>query len=313
MTHRHLILLILFSASACTTDDYSAGVTSFSQAVTKADSAEQSVATAAQTAQLDQWVKNEARKPPTDVSIDLAKCAAPSGYHAGDCSVVSLSNGAPPLIPDRSPVAALAKYSTLLAAIVTDKTCTTLESDAKDLGTSIDDMAKLAKAEDFAGAASPLATVASTFACWSIEKRQLTILRTATSAADPIIAKLVTLIADEDRSMTYNIANDDLSQLDAAEVDYQSTNSAADLGRMVSLASAVDKAQTLSAASLIIKVGTLHHNLTTGLQSPQVNLKNVQNDAEKLGTEAESLASSANSLASIADKMGSRAGTKTAN
>ena len=153
----------------------------------------------------------------------------------------------------------------------------------------------------------------STIACWSIEKRQLAILRTATSTADPIIAQLVTLIADEDRSMTYNIANDDLSQLDAAEVDYQRTNSAADLGRMVMLASAVDKAQTLSAASLIIKVGTLHHNLTTDLQSPQVNLKNVQNDAEKLGTEAESLASSANSLASIADKMGSRAGTKTAN
>lgn len=290
------ISLTATTIAACTPPDYSDGITAFSQAVTKVDTAEQALAAADQQARLNGWLAGAQRGDPKLVSIDETKCGVGSGtYHAGDWTVVWSGQNAP-ITPKPSSMNSLEKYAALLSSVVADKTCASLQSDAKDLGTAVGDLAKDAKATALAAAAGPLATIVSTAGCLAIENMQLSILRQATSAANPIVQKLVPIISDRDTDMYDTAINDAHRQLYDANVSYNLTRSVSDLKLMVSLTQILEKLKLAPPGPAVEKMAGLHRDLTEDLAAPTVNLKRVQNDAQALIAAAVSVTSAAESL-----------------
>jgi len=289
--------MLAVGLAACTTADYSSGVTAFSQAVTQADTTEQALATADQQAKLDQWLYHVERVHDKPDLPDFAKCRAlGGGYRAGDCTV-TFDGAPPPLTADKSAMASLVKYAALLSSVVADKTCTSLTSDAKDLGTAVKDIAKDAGGSSLSAAAAPIATLAATGGCYFIAADQLRILRTATSAASDPVNQLVTLIAANSRLMQDDVLENTISELQDASLRYSESRSSAGLKLVVSLSQAVDGLQTSPAADVIIKkLGTLHQTLASDLASPKVDLKNVENDAQAFGTSMATVAASLDTL-----------------
>ena len=191
----------------------------------------------------------------------------------------------------------LTKYAALLSAVVADKTCSSLQSDATSLASSVSDMAKDAKQPELASAAAPIATIVSTFGCLIITNEQLSILREATKDANPIIVKLVPLIAQNDQDMYTNVLEDDVRQLGDATVAYNTSKSASDLTKIVSLSQAVDSAQASQPGPLIQKLATLHQTLTDDLAAPTVNLKRIESDAQAFVADEKAVSAAVGTLA----------------
>ena len=288
------VLLIV----ACSPSDYADGIKGFSQAVTAADTMEQTIITSAQQAALAQWTLAVAKTPSTTISVDLEQCRAlPAANDNAKC-VVSWSGGVVPFAAETSSMQSLIKYAATLASVVDDKTCASLQSDAKDLDTVIADLANDAKAPELASGIGPITTIVTTLGCLLIEHVQISILRQATVNADSIIQQLVPLIEKKNSRLFSEIINDSVSQLDRAQVTYNVTHQPADLGKMVALAAAVNKAKARPPGPVIDKIGTLHATLTQDLGSHTVNLKRVQNDAQELIAAAQNVSSSIKTLQS---------------
>ena len=268
--------------TGCAPADYSDGVSNFSQAVTAANTAEQSLITAERQARLNEWAQKALRSPTQQVSVDLAKCHAQFGdYHAGDCAVTW--RGAPaPAAPRQSSFEHLIKYAALLSAVTADKTCASVQSDAQSLATSLGDLAKDAKATGLASAAGPVSTVVSVLACLSVQAAQLSVLRVSTSEANPIIQDLIPIVVSKDATMYRIVLDDNVRQLQSAVLGYSQTRSASDLASIVSLAAAIDSAELNPPGPAIAKIAPLHEALTADLKAPTVSLKRVENDAQAL-------------------------------
>lgn len=183
----------------------------------------------------------------------------------------------------------LVKYASLLSAILADKTCASLQTDANSIASSVSDMAKDARQSALANAASPLATIASTVGCMVIDREQLSILREATKEANPVVQKLVPLIAQNDSDLYGTVIEYDVGELDTAIVSYNTSKSAADLAKAVSLAQAVDKAQASQPGQLVAQLGTLHQALTNDLTDRTVNMKIFENDAKAFIADAQAV------------------------
>jgi hypothetical protein len=206
------VLPLLMMLAGCMTADFADGVTGFSGAVTKVDNSETALARADQQAQMDQWSGMAGRAPRTAISADLVKCNA-TPYQAGDCRLTATivdSRGVKekrpaPVTVVKSSLPALKAYSAQLAAVVADQSCATLKSNAKSLAGEVSDLAKLAGDAGFASRADPISTIAATVGCWQINRAQLQILKTATQTADPIVQKLVPVIADKNAQMAADV------------------------------------------------------------------------------------------------------------
>jgi hypothetical protein len=172
-TVRLIALLISLTAqAACTPSDYADGITAFSTAVDKANSAEQALIATYQQNTLDQTAAQVAGGNLSYGRPDLVKCRGnPGPYHAGDC-VVQFGGQAAPVTAGPSSLASLTKYAELLSSVVTDKTCDTLDTDAKGLATSIGDIANDARNPSLAVPAAALATIVSAIGCGVIETAQ---------------------------------------------------------------------------------------------------------------------------------------------
>lgn len=293
--HLHFSIVICGSLAVvgCTPADYSDGINSFSQAVSQANTTEQTLATSEEKVVVANYVQHSAGQ---NAVVDLSKCRAnPGPYKAGDC-VVEVGGKSPPTA-EPSSMAGLTKYAALLSAVVADKTCASLQSDATSIASSVSDMAKDAQEPALGSTASPLATIVSTFGCLIIANEQLSILREATKDANPVIQKLVPLIAQNDQDMYLNILEDNLRQLNDATVAYNISKSASDLAKVVSLTQTVDSAQASQPGPLISKLGTLHQSLTDDLAAPTVNLKTIENDAQALIADAKAVNSAVKTLA----------------
>jgi hypothetical protein len=296
MTRVGVVHVPILLMAACSPSDYADGIKSFSKAVTAADTMEQTIGASAQQAALTQWTLAAAKTPPTTISVDLGQCrTSPTAKDSAKC-VVSWSGGAVPFAAETSSMQSLIKYAATLAAVVDDKTCTSLQSDAKDLDNVIADLAKDAKAPQLAAGIGPITTIVTTLGCLLIEHVQISILRQATTNADPIIQQLVPLIEHKNSLMFGVIINDSVRQLTRAQVTYNVSHQPADLGKMVALAAAVNKTKATPPGPVIDKIGTLHATLTQDLASHTVNLKRVQNDAQELIAAAQSVSSSIKAL-----------------
>ena len=283
------ILLMLTALSACTTADYASGVGSFSQAVTKLGAAEQALAAADQQARLRQWRDLAGSEPPTHVFVDLGKCrpATAAAYRPGDCAVQSQAHGPAPVAQRPSSMQALTVYAGLLSDITAEKTCASLQTDGQDLAKSIAGMAGQLKDTRLADAAGPFATLASTATCWVIDRRKIDLLKTATLAADPVVAQLTILIADRDQQMADTIVDEQARELGKAGRAYQAGGG--EFTNLVSLASMVDQAQAASPRQAVESIAILHHELERDLQAPTVSLRRVQRDAETLLNNAQTI------------------------
>jgi hypothetical protein len=297
-TVRLIALLISLTAqAACTPSDYADGITAFSTAVDKANSAEQALIATYQQNTLDQTAAQVAGGNLSYGRPDLVKCRGnPGPYHAGDC-VVQFGGQAAPVTAGPSSLASLTKYAELLSSVVTDKTCDTLDTDAKGLATSIGDIANDARNPSLAVPAAALATIVSAIGCGVIETAQLKILRTATETADPIVATLTPIVVDKDSRLQGTAIDGTIAQLSAAESRYDGSRSAADLKQVVSLTHAIDQAHLAPPGPVIQKLADLHHTLTEDLQSPTVTLTRVQSDAKALIAVAGSVETAAITLA----------------
>jgi hypothetical protein len=141
-----------------------------------------------------------------------------------------------------------------------------------------------------------LATIVSTLGCLVVADEQLAILRKATKDANPVIQKLVPLIAQNDQDMYLTVLEDNIRQLSDATVAYNKSQSASDLAKVVSLTQAVDSAQASQPGPLISKLATLHQTLADDLATPTINLKIVESDAQAFIAEAKAVDSAVETL-----------------
>jgi hypothetical protein len=281
--------LLLQSLVACAPADYADGVKGFSQAVQQAATTEQALAAAAHQPLVDAWVADaQSKKEPVEFPV-MTKCR-PVGiaYHSGDC-LVKLGGTTVPA-NTKPTMTSMTKYATLLGAVVDDKTCSTLQTDSKDLATSTGDIAKAVKDTTFAAEASPLFTIVSTIGCVAIETLQIRILRQATTDADP-------LIASTDADLQAEALDQAGHQLLLAQARYSRTRSATDLEHAVAIGLSLDQAQLTPAGPTVLKLATLHGELTEDLQARTVNLARVKADAQSFISSALAIASAANTLA----------------
>jgi hypothetical protein len=305
------LLFGLTGLGACTAADYSDGINGFSQAVTAAAALGQPLAAAAQQAQKTQLLQSLATTNPKTVTLDPGCLGInPTGYHQGDCSVIigTAKMNYAGALPN---MASLTKYAAALSAVVADSSCATLQTDAGGLATTVSDIATKAGGKEAAASTGPISQIVAAAACSAIDAMQLRILRTATDAANPLIQKLVPLIADAYQLYYDTALNDAEKQTLVAMVAYQNaaalygkSKSAADLekesaslNQANTLAAAVDKARTSpSPGPVVAKIATLHQTLTEDLRSPTVSLKRVQSESQAFVTEANMLTSAAEAL-----------------
>jgi hypothetical protein len=281
------------AVAGCTTADYADGINSFSQAISQANTTEHALAASEEKVAVADYIQHSAGQKAV---VDFGKCrGVPGPYKAGDC-VVEVQGKSPPTTEPSSMVG-LTKYAALLSAVVADKTCASLQSDATSIASSVSDMAKDAQQPALGNAASPLATIVSTFGCLFIANEQLSILREATKDANPVIQKLVPLIAQNDQDMYLTVLEDDVDQLNHATVAYNASMSASNLAKVMSLTQAVDNAQASQPGPLITKLATLHQTLTDDLAAPTVNLKTIENDAQAFIADAKTVGSAVETLA----------------
>ena len=286
-----LVTGILFLVS-CAPPDYGGGISSFSQAVSQANTIEQTLAASEEKVAVANYIQHSAGR---NAVVDLSKCrGSPGPYKAGDCVVEVQGESPPTAVP--SSMTGLTKYAALLSAVVADKTCASLQSDATSIASSVSDMAKEAQQPALGNAASPLATIVSTLGCLVVADEQLAILRKATKDANPVIQKLVPLIAQNDQDMYLTVLEDNIRQLSDATVAYNKSQSASDLAKVVSLTQAVDSAQASQPGPLISKLATLHQTLADDLATPTINLKIVESDAQAFIAEAKAVDSAVETL-----------------
>ncbi len=279
--------------SACTTADYSDGINSFAQAVAQANTTEQALAASEQSVALSTYIRQSVGQ---NAVVDLGKCRGLSGsYKAGDC-VVEIQQKSPPTA-EPSSMSALMKYTALLSSVAADKTCSSLQTDATSLASAVGDMTKDAKQPGLANAAGPLTAIVSTIGCLAITNEQLSILREATKDANPIIQKLVPLIAKNNQDLYLNVLGDAVRQLDDATVSYNESKSLADLNKAVTLAKVVDNAQASQPGPLMAKLVTLHQSLTDDLAAPTVTLKSIESDAQAFSADAKNIEAAVGMLA----------------
>lgn len=290
-------VICLHALAACSASDYADGINSFSQAVTQADATERALATAAQQATFNAWIANASARQSAVDFPNWPKCRPPAGsYHPGDCTV-KLAGIAAPVVA-RPTMGSLKTYAAALNAVVADKTCAALQSDATALSTAIGDIAKDARTA--APAVSPVATIVSTSACFAIQTEQIKLLRQATSDANPLVQKLVPLIARTDTQLQNDALDASGLQLQQAYLSYLRSKSSTELRNVVTVAQTLDQAQSVPVGPVIGKLGTLHQTLTTDLASPTISLKRVEADAVSFIASAQSVADSARTLAAPA-------------
>jgi hypothetical protein len=297
----------LLLLAGCAPSDYSEGINSFSQAISQANTTEQTLADSYEKVEIANYIQHFSGQKAV---VDFSKChGTPGPYKAGDC-VVEVQGISSPTAPPSS-MAGLTKYAALLSAVVADKTCASLQSDATSIASSISNMAKKAQQPTLEKAASPSASIVSTLGCLVIANEQLAILREATKDANPVIQKLVPLIARNDQDMYLTILEDNISQLDDATIAYNTAvrayqksksasdlaKSASDLAKVVSLTHVVNSAQVSQPGPLISKLATLHQTLTDALAAPTINLKMVENDAQGFVADAKVVGSAVKILA----------------
>jgi hypothetical protein len=288
-----LLICGLLAGAGCVTADYADGVNSFSQAVSQANATEQAVAASEEKVAVANYIQHSAGE---NAVVDFAKCrGVPGPYKADDC-VVDVQGKSPPTA-EPSSMTGLTKYASLLSAVVADKTCASLQSDATSIASAVSDMAKDAQQPQFGKATGPLANLVSTLGCLAITKEQLAILRDATKEANPVIQKLIPLIVQNDQDMYITVLEDDIHQLNDEAVDYDTSKSASDLTKIVSLTQAVDSAQASQPGPLIDRLAMLHQTLTDDLGSPTVSLKSIENDAQAFITDAKAVSSAVEALA----------------
>lgn len=298
MSARRLLSVCLLAliVAGCTTADYSSGITQFSGATTTASTAEQSLATASQQAQLAEWSKAALKLPASDTTADLVKCDATQGYKPGDCVVVTTALGPAPTKLESASLAGINKYASTLNSVATDQSCSTIQADAKSVSASVSDLAKVAQASGLATDAGPISTIASTIACVVIDNAKLSVLRKATQAANPIIQSLAQVIAKKDAGMERIVVRDKAAALDASLASYQQAPNAGTLGAVVAAAQAVDAAQSTKVDQLVSDIAKVHQTLTDQLKAPKVNMSIVFNDAQSLLSDAQTIQTAAAAL-----------------
>lgn len=284
------------AVTGCTTTDYGAGVKAFSRAVSQATATQRTLASAEEKAAVAEYIDHNAGRTAV---INFNKCRAVP-YKAGDC-VVEVQGQRPPTV-EPSSMGELTRYAALLSAVVTDKTCVSLQSDAADLASAVSGMAKNAHMSGLQGAVSPLANIVSAAGCIRITHEQLAILRAATERANPIIKKLIPIVAQNDDDMYSTAVDYAVSRLDDAATAYNKTKTAKELEHVVRLSVSVDRAQSQNPVQIIQQLAAIHQALTDDLRTPKVNWKRVEADGRAFVANAKTLGSSVEALAKAAKR-----------
>ncbi|MBV8653141.1 MAG: hypothetical protein JO255_16875 [Alphaproteobacteria bacterium] len=317
-TRRRGVVAGLFAVSglavaACSTPpDFSEGIDGFSQAIAAADATGKSLYTGAQKARQDILVRDLPRMLQQNAAFSLNPACDPAqmpDYKPGACTLdvtdqntITARFGQP---DDAPPMASLTRYAAQLSAVVADKTCGALQTDAAGIATSVGDIAKDG-GHDVSAQAGAVSQIVSTIGCTVIAEEQLRILRASTSAADGIIGDLVVKIADVDDTLFKITLNNAYQQANAPLIDLAVARSKgtasldqeqSDILQAIALAAAIDEARMTPPKPIILQIATLHHRLTEDLKAPTVSLARFQSDTQTFVTEVKAVASAAETLA----------------
>ena len=271
--------------SGCAVTDYSAGVTSFSKAVTAQTDAEAALIERADHARTSEWLDQIAKHPGSRVTVDLLRCETPTGYRPGDCSAISGAYGRPPR-PTPSSTKALDDYAKMLAAVTVDADCATISSDASSLSTSIKGLTATLHASRVDADISPLVSLATAAGCRTLSAYRLDILRKATFAANPAIQQLVGPIQRKESTLARIVVRDAAAQVDAAMVAYRNSPSRAQLQTLLQLTAAADAAQQVSLDRSMAAIARVHGRLTQDLQGRRIDLTHIISEAQLIVDDA---------------------------
>jgi hypothetical protein len=308
-----LFAVSALAVAACSTpSDFSDGIDGFSQAVAAADATGKSLYSGAQKARQDILLRDLPRMLQRNASFSLNPACDPAQmpeYEAGACTIdvtdrnaVTAPYGPPIAAP---PTDSLARYGAQLSAVVADKTCGALQTDAAGIATSIGNIAK-DSGREVTVEAGAISQIVSTIGCTAIAEEQLRILRASTSAADGIVGALVEKIADVDDTLFKIALNNAYQQANAPLMDLAVARSAgtasldqeqSDIVQAIALAAAIDQARMMPPKPVILQIVTLHHRLTEDLRAPTVSLARFQNDTQTFVAEVKAVASAAETLA----------------
>jgi hypothetical protein len=122
-------------------------------------------------------------------------------YRPGDCAVTLAGTSVPVVIAPN--LTSLVKYAATLSAVVADKTCASLQTDAASLATAIGGVATAAKDTSFAAGAPPVTTIVSSIGCAIVRHEQLNVLKEATREANPLVQRLIVLVNDLDTNLQH--------------------------------------------------------------------------------------------------------------
>jgi hypothetical protein len=308
-----LFAVSVLAVAACSTPpDFSDGIDGFSQAVAAADATGKSLYAGAQKARQDILLRDLPQMLQRNSAFSLNPACDPAqmpAYKAGACTLDITDQNAvtapfgPPI--DAPPTDSLARYGAQLSAVVADKTCGALQTDAAGIATSIGDIAKDG-GHDVTAQAGAISQIVSTIGCTAVAEEQLRILRASTSAADGIISELVVKIADVDDTLFKITLNNAYQQANAPLIDLAIARSKgtaspdqeeSDIVQAIALATAIDQARTTPPRPVILQIATLHHRLTEDLKAPTVSLARFQSDTQTFVAEVKAVASAAETLA----------------
>ncbi len=276
--------------------DYSAGLTSFSKAVSAQDGAETALIQRADDARNQEWLDQVSKQNGNHVTVDVLGCEAPTGYRPGDCFATSDAYGRPPR-PTPSSTRALDDYAKMLAAVSIDADCATMSSDASSLSTSLKRLTTSLHASRAAADDTPLAALATVAACRTLSAYRLEVLRKATFAADPVIQQLVAPIQRKDRALARIVARDAAAQVDTAIVAYRNSPSRAQLRALLELTAAADTAQQVSLDRSMEAIAIVHGRLKHDLQGRRIDLTHVISEAQSIVDDANSAKAALQALA----------------
>ncbi len=292
-----MALVVAALLAGCQTSDYSGSITGFStatNALATSDSAIAQAAVAARTKQLEAYASDH---PDAQVVFNSQKCGGNSGYKAGDCSI---SIGGMAVLTGVDPATgSLVKYASALAAIINDKSTATLSTDVGNLGSAVQGLATTLNATGAATDIGPAATIVGKLGALAVNARQLQILRQATTAADPLVQKLVPMIADRDEQLTRIAIDQQVTDLGAMRTSFNHDpkRSVSDLAKMAQMAAAIDQAQTADTKAAVMKLAALHHKLTLNLTKPTISWGEIQSDGGALVQDLQTMATAEHSLA----------------
>ena len=299
-----IALLTPLAAGGCSATSYKPAIDGFANASGKASEAYMALETNVLSAQTER-LKRLALAGKAQVRPFEQDCT----FKANHCRLEVMEKGGkaqllPP--PNFGKISLLlngiTKYATNLQAIVNSQTAQQVSASLIAAGGSIKDLASMAPGSvaDISAFAVPSANLAAWVAGQYVNQLQVSALRNATRAADPVIQKSAARLKDIAASAKDPALADATDAVEADQAAYQAApRDRSKLEQLMQTAAVDDALLAAPAASVFSDMGEAHGKLTRSLQGQDVTLAEALAAVESFAAEATQLQGLVNTLSKV--------------